>query len=79
MLVSLTTNLLMVIALAVLKLCELSVHIPVKQKTQQSMDEESLPTAPLQQNKEARGQSNKCHISHMQQTLAFYVTLENEL
>lgn len=35
-----------------MRLCELSVHIPVKQKTQQSIDEESVPTVPLQQDKE---------------------------
>lgn len=44
--------LVIVIALAALKLCELSVHIPVKQKTQQSIDGESVPTVPLQHDKE---------------------------
>lgn len=44
-------SLVIVIALAELRLCELSVNIPVKQKTQQSIDGESVPTVPLQQDK----------------------------
>lgn len=44
-------SLVIVIALAALRLCELSVHIPVKQKTQQSIDGESVPTVPLQHDK----------------------------
>jgi len=66
--------------LAELRLCELSVNIPVKQKTQQSIDRESVPTVPLQQIRRHHGQSNKCHIycsTWSTWTVDFHVFSEN--